>query len=81
MEEFHFYPKFPTIFGIPEIVAILESREFQSEEVSFFSKNNPHFSIPKFGAISEPREIQSEGVSNLSVKLSLLKELSRFHGE
>ena len=49
LEEFHFYPKFPTIFGIPEIVAILEPREFQSEGVSNLSlKLSAHSKLSHF---------------------------------
>ena len=41
----------------------------------------PIFGIPEIWTILEPRECQAEGVSNLSVKLSVLRELSRFEGE
>ena len=39
------------------------------------------FGIPKFRSILEPRECQAEGVTLLSLKLSVLKELSHFQGE
>ena len=39
------------------------------------------FGIPEFRTISKPRECQVEGVSLLSMKLSVYRELRRFHGE
>ena len=39
------------------------------------------FGIPKFRSILKPREFELEGVSLLSLKLSVLKELSHFQGE
>ena len=39
------------------------------------------FGIPEFRSILKPREFELEGVSLLSLKLSVLKELSHFQGE
>ena len=51
------------------------------EEFHFCPKFTLIFGIPEIGNILEPREFELEGVSLLSVKLSVYKELSRFHGE
>ena len=51
------------------------------EEFHFCPKFTLIFGIPEIGNILEPREFELEGVSNLSVKLPVPKELSRFHGE
>ena len=41
----------------------------------------PLFGIPEMWTILKPRECKVEGVSNLSVKLSVERELSHFGGE
>ena len=50
------------------------NREFHPEIL-------PIFGIPEFKSTLKPREFQVEGVSLLSLKLSVLKELSHFGGE
>ena len=59
-------PIFETFSGL--------NREFQPEIL-------PIFGIPEFKSTLKPREFQVERVSNLSLKLSVGKELSRFQGE
>ena len=49
--------------------------------VSFLSKNNPDFFNSKIQNYFKTAGIQVEGVSNLSVKLSVERELSHFGGE
>ena len=62
MEGFHFNTKFPTIFGIPQIEAILKPREFQSEGVSFLSvKLSAHSKLSHF-----KRELQTDEFPRLS---------------
>ena len=54
---------------------------FEIKGVSPLSKIPTIFGIPEIGSILKPREFYSRGVSFLSVKLSVLKELSQreFH--
>ena len=62
MEGFHFNTKFPTIFGIPQIEAILKPREFQSEGVSFLSvKLSVYKELSRFQG-----ELQTETFPRLS---------------
>ena len=50
------------------------NREFHPEIL-------PIFKIPEFRTILKPRECSVEGVSNLSMKRSVYRELSRIEGE
>mgnify|MGYP004730131179 CR=1 FL=1 len=62
MKGFHFNPKFSTIFGIPQIEAILEPREFQSEGVSNLSlKLSAHSKLSHFEG-----ELQTDEFPRLS---------------
>ena len=62
MEGFHFNPKFPSIFGIPQIEAILKPRKFQSEGVSFLSvKLSADSKLSHFGG-----ELQTDEFPRLS---------------
>ena len=66
---------------LPETVC----RQGAESDGGSFIQTPPHafpiFGIPEIWTILKPRECQAEGVSNLSVKLSVLKELSHFQGE
>ena len=55
--------------------------KFSRSSREFHPKFTLIFGIPEFRSILKPRECLVEGVSNLSLKLPVPKELSRFEGE
>ena len=73
--------RFPRLFQFQKSGLFQNRGNLNLAGFHFYPKFVLIFGIPEIGSISEPRECLVEGVSLLSVKLSVLKELSRFVGE